>query len=215
MNVLVIGANGQIGKHLVQKLEQHTSHHVRAMVRKQEQKEYLDDLGIEGVLGDLEGSIDDLTAVVKGSDAIVFAAGSGGHTGADKTVMIDLDGAIKAMEAAKRANIDRFIIVSAIGVHKRENWMPKAPYYSAAKYYADEWLKASGLDYTIIRPGGLTNDEGSGKVKISEELERGDIPREDVANVILASLENEQTIGKSFDLISGESSVLEAVNSIR
>lgn len=75
--------------------------------------------------------------------------------------------------------------------------------------------EASGLDYTIIRPGGLTNDEGSGKVKISEELERGDIPREDVANVILASLENEQTIGKSFDLISGESSVLEAVNSIR
>lgn len=214
MNILVIGANGQIGKHLVQKLEQHTSHQVRAMVRKQEQKEYLADLGIEGVIGDLEGSVVDLADVAKGSDAIVFTAGSGGHTGADKTVMIDLDGAIKAMEAAKQANVDRFIIVSAIGVHKRENWMPKAAYYSAAKYYADEWLKSSGLKYTIIRPGGLTNDEGTGKVKVGEELERGDIPREDVANAIVASLEHDETIGKSFDLISGTVAVEEAIKSL-
>ncbi|WP_078391659.1 SDR family oxidoreductase [Shouchella patagoniensis] len=214
MNVLVIGANGQIGKHLIQKIEQHTSHKARAMVRRREQKETFEELGVESVIGDLEGSIDDLVEVVQGCDAVVFTAGSGGHTGADKTVMIDLDGAIKSMEAAKKANVKRFVIVSAIGVHRRENWMESAPYYSAAKHYADGWLVDSGLDYTIIRPGGLTNDEGTRKVKVAEDLDRGKIPREDVANVILAVLEDDTTVGKSFDLTSGEHAVEEAIRLI-
>lgn len=129
-------------------------------------------------------------------------------------MMIDLDGAIKSMEAAKQAGVSRFVIVSAIGVHRREKWMASAPYYSAAKYYADEWLRASGLDYTIIRPGGLTNERGKQKIKVAAELQRGDIPREDVANAILAVLDMDNTIGKSFDLVSGEEDIEAALSSL-
>lgn len=214
MNVLIIGANGQIGRHIVQKVEKHTEHTPIAMVRKTEQQENYQDLGIHAVIGNLEGTVEELASLMENVDTVIFTAGSGGHTGADKTMMIDFDGAIKSMEAAKQANVNRYIIVSAIGVHDRNNWMSKAPYYSAAKHYADEWLRKSGLHYTIIRPGGLTNDEGSGKVKISAELDRGDIPREDVANVITACLEDERTINQSFDLTSGNETIEEALTNL-
>lgn len=214
MNVFVIGANGQIGRHLVQKLEKHTNHTPTAMVRKTEQHENYQDLGIHAVIGDLEGQTEDLTSLMEGMDVVVFAAGSGGHTGADKTMMIDFDGAIKSMEAAKQASVNRFIIVSAIGVHNRDNWMSKAPYYSAAKHYADEWLRNSGLAYTIIRPGGLTNEDGNGKVKVATELERGDIPREDVANVIVACLEDDSTVNQAFDLTSGNHLIEDALKQL-
>ena len=127
-------------------------------------------------------------------------------------MMVDLDGAIKTMEAAKQAGVKRFVIVSAIGVHHREKWMGSVPYYSAAKHYADVWLRESGLDYTIIRPGGLTNDEGTGKVQVAFDLERGSIPREDVATTILASLEDDHTIGKEFDMIGGDTPIKDALS---
>ncbi|XOQ16651.1 MAG: Nucleoside-diphosphate-sugar epimerase [Shouchella clausii] len=214
MKVLIIGANGQIGKQLVEKIEQQSPHEARAMVRSKEQLESFQQAGVDAVLANLEGPINELAEAAKGCDAIVFTAGSGGHTGADKTMMIDLDGAIKSMEAAKQAGVSRFVIVSAIGVHRREKWMASAPYYSAAKYYADEWLRASGLDYTIIRPGGLTNERGKQKIKVAAELQRGDIPREDVANAILAVLDMDNTIGKSFDLVSGEEDIEAALSSL-
>jgi uncharacterized protein YbjT (DUF2867 family) len=204
MNVLVIGANGQIGQHVVKKLKDSNKYNAIAMVRKEGQKAKFEEQGVKTVLVDLEGSIDNIANVAKDADAVVFTAGSGGHTGADKTMMIDLDGAIKSMEAAKQAGVKRFIIVSAIGVHHREKWLNSAQYYSAAKYYADSWLENSGLDYTIIRPGRLTNDSGTGNVKVAVDLEYGKIPREDVASAIVASLENNHTIGKAFDMISGE-----------
>ncbi|MFS0612970.1 SDR family oxidoreductase [Lederbergia ruris] len=214
MNVLIIGANGQIGQHVVRQLHESSEHNAIAMVRKEEQKAKFEEQGVKTALVDLEGSIDDIANVAKEADAIVFTAGSGGHTGADKTMMIDLDGAIKSMEAAKQAGVKRFVIVSAIGVHHRDKWMSSAPYYSAAKYYADVWLEKSGLDYTIIRPGGLTNDPGTGKIKVAVDLERGQIPRADVASTIIASLEDNHTIGKAFDMIGGETPIEEALKSL-
>lgn len=92
--------------------------------------------------------------------------------------------------------------------------MPSAPYYSAAKYYADIWLEKSGLDYTIIRPGGLTNEPGTGKVKAAADVELGSIPREDVASTIAASLADSSTIRKAFDLITGETPIAEALKSL-
>lgn len=211
MNVLIIGANGKIGQHVVSKLQESSEHNVIAMVRNKEQIAKFEEQGVTTALVDLEGSIDDIASVAKGVDAVVFTAGSGGHTGADKTMMIDLDGAIKSMEAAKQAGVKRFIIVSAIGVHHRDRWINSAPYYSAAKHYADVWLERSGLDYTIVRPGQLTNDSGTGKVKVAVDLERGQIPREDVASTIVASLENNHTIGKAFDMIGGELAIEDAL----
>lgn len=219
MNVLVIGANGQIGQHVISKLKVSEKHNPIAMVRKEEQQIKFENEGVKTVLVDLEGSIDLIVEAAKEADAIVFAAGSGGHTGADKTMMIDLDGAIKSMKAAKRAGVKRFIIVSAIGIHKwHENnhpeWMDRTPYYSAAKYYADVWLENSELDYTIIRPGGLTNESGTGKVELGANLQMAMIPREDVAATIIAVLDNDNTIGKAFDLISGQIAIEEAIQTL-
>jgi uncharacterized protein YbjT (DUF2867 family) len=214
MNILVVGANGQIGKHLVRKIQNTTEHTAIAMVRKEEQIAQFKEQGARTELVDLEGSIDDIARAAKDADTVVFTAGSGGHTGADKTMMIDLDGAIKTIEAAKQAGVKRFVIVSAIGVHHRDKWMGSVPYYSAAKHYADIWLRESGLDYTIIRPGLLTNDVGTGEIKVAMDIERGDISREDVASTILASLENDHTIGKEFDLIGGETLIEDALTSL-
>lgn len=214
MKVLVVGANGQIGKQVVEKIHKEGKHTAKAVVRKEEQLSYFHDLGAETALVDLEGSIEDIAEAAKGADAVVFAAGSGGHTGADKTILIDLDGAIKTVEAAKQAGVDRFIIVSAIGVHNRDTWSEQIKHYSAAKHYADVWLEKSGLTYTIVRPGGLTNDNGTGKVLAGANLERGSIPREDVASTIVASLDEQSTYNKGFDLVSGEHSINEAIQSL-
>jgi len=114
MKVLVVGANGQIGTHLVNMLNSGNEHTVRAMVRKEEQVTTFIKQGIETRLADLEGSVERIAEAAIGCDAVVFAAGSGGHTGADKTILIDLDGAAKTIEAAERAGVKRFVMVSSI-----------------------------------------------------------------------------------------------------
>ncbi|MFD1064650.1 SDR family oxidoreductase [Oceanobacillus locisalsi] len=215
MNVVVIGANGQIGKHLVKQLHEHDQHEVTAMVRKEGQKKELEDRGIHAVLADLEGSTSDLETAIEGADAVIFTAGSGGKTGPDKTLLIDLDGATKSMEAAKNVNANRFVMVSAIQAHNRDSWgdSPIKP-YMVAKHFADKTLMHSGLDYTIVRPGGLQNEPGTGKVLVGENLERGNIPREDVAATIIEALEAKNTYEKGFDLTVGEDTIHEAVKKI-
>lgn len=222
MRVFVIGANGQIGQHLIKKLGESERHAAIAMVRKEEDIFQFSQKGIITKLIDLEGSIDSTRDAIKETqaDAVVFTAGSGGHTGADKTMLIDLDGAVKSMKAAKQAGVKRFVIVSAIGTHKwhefkdHEDKGSTPSYYGAAKYYADAWLENSGLDYTIVRPGGLVNKPGTGKIAAAITLERGEIAREDVASTIVAVLENDHTIGKAFDVTGGGTLIREAIKSI-
>lgn len=220
MKVLVMGANGQIGKLVVKKLQE-SFHTPIAMVRDSDQIEQFSHQGIVAVLGDLEHSIDSLQTVMEESnaEAVVFSAGSGGHTGADKTILIDLDGAIKAIQAAERVGVERFIMISAIGVHRWHDpavssSIKSGSYYSAAKYYADHWLQESLLDYTIIRPGKLTNDHGIGKIDLGKDLPFNEISRQDVASVIVASLSNSQTIRKAFDITNGEMSIQNALDTI-
>lgn len=214
MNVLVVGANGQIGRQLVTMLHESSEHSVRAFVRGEEQVNDFKQRGIEAVLGNLEGTVDEIAKAAEGCDAIVFTAGSGGHTGFDKTLLIDLDGAVKTMEAAEKAGINRFVMVSAIQAHYRQNWNERIKPYFVAKHYADRVLMQSGLTYTIIRPGGLTNEPGTGLVKAAENLERGLIPREDVAKTIAASLSEKHTFHKSFDLVSGETPIADAIKQV-
>ncbi|MBP2076396.1 SDR family oxidoreductase [Oceanobacillus polygoni] len=217
MKVLVIGANGQIGKHLVRLLQESEEHTVTAMVRKEEQAKDLEASGVDAILADLEDSVDALTQAVieSGAESIIFSAGSGGSTGPDKTLVIDLDGAVKSMEAAERAGIDRFVLVSAIQAHNRESWAdsPIKP-YMVAKHYADKELVASSLNYTIVRPGNLLNEPAIDKVSVAENLERGAVPREDVAKVLIATLTEEATYRKSFDLVSGESAIADAIKQL-
>ncbi|SFM12154.1 SDR family oxidoreductase [Salibacterium qingdaonense] len=216
MNVLVVGANGQIGKHLVSSIQNSDKLKAKAMIRKEEQASYFKELGAETAVVDLESSIDAIAKAAEGMDAVVFTAGSGPHTGKDKTMMIDLDGAVKTIKAAEQAGVKRFVMVSSFDTSREaileapESFSP----YVAAKHYADEWLKASDLDYTIVQPGMLTNEEGTGQVQAQVEVDRGEVPRQDVADVITACLENDSTIGKQFQLVGGNTHIKQAVNSL-
>lgn len=224
MNVLLIGANSQIGRLITNKMQNDEAFNLLAAYRKDDQINDAQARGLDTAKIDLEEDIAHLEKAMDGIDTVIFAAGSGGSTGADKTMMIDLDGAVKVIEAAKRTNVKRFVMISAINANRREVWSYASygsstpSYYHAAKYYADVWLLESGLDYTIIRPSGLTNDEGTGKIEVAEELDTEkvslEIPQEDVANVVIESLKNDTTINKDFDVTSGLDSISEALSTL-
>ncbi len=216
LNILVVGANGQIGKHLV-KLIQENGDQARALIRRQEQADYFKDLGAETAIVNLEGEVDAIAEAAEGVDAVVFTAGSGPKTGKDKTLMIDLDGAVKTIQAAQKSNVKRFIMISSFDTSREaiqaapESFAP----YVVAKHYADEWLLNTDLDYTIIHPGVLTNEPGTNQVTLGSSVERGEVPREDIAKVIYTSLKNDITIGKRFQVVGGQTPVEEAIQSVK
>lgn len=216
MKVLVVGANGQIGKHLIRYMNGHDAIKAKAMIRDQGQAGFFHEENAEVVLCDLEDDLPVLVAAAKDCDALVFTAGSGPHTGKDKTLMIDLDGAVKTIQAAEQAGIKRYVMISSFDTTRAaiqaasESFAP----YVVAKHYADVALRASDLDYTIIHPGLLTNEEPTGKVTLGERVDPDEIPRADVAKVILAVLENDATIGKEFQVVRGQVEVTEAVDKL-
>lgn len=209
MHVLIAGANGQIGQHLLREMAD-SDHEARAMIRHPEQGPELQQLGAtETVVGDLE---QDCSEAMKGCDVVIFAAGSGPHTGPDKTTDVDQDGAIRLIDTAKENGIKRFIIVSSMGAEEPENGPEKLQHYLKAKHNADEHLKKSGLNYTIVRPGQLTNDEGTGKVAVSARHENiGKISRQDVGRVLLAALDADTTVNQIFEVISGDTPIADAL----
>ena len=187
MHVFIAGANGQIGQHLLREMAD-SNHEVRALIRHPDQGPELQQLGAtETVLGDLE---QDCSEAMRGCDAVIFTAGSGPHTGPDKTIDVDQEGAIRLVDTARVMGIKRFIMVSSMRAEEPEKGPEKLRHYLWAKHNADEHLKNSGLNYTIVRPGRLTDDDGTGKVAVSARLEGfGKIPRQDVARVLLAVLD--------------------------
>ena len=204
MRVAVVGANGKIGQQLVELLHNDAEHEAVALVRKEAQQKQWQDKSVEARLADLEGTVAQLADALVGVDAIAFTAGSGGNSGDDKTLLVDLDGAVKTMEAAQAAGIKRFVMVSAWQANNRENWADELKPYYAAKHYADRELMRSDLEWTIVRPGALTDDKGSGRVDIGEQLPSGKIPREDVAHVLLGCLTTDGMVGKAFDVIAAD-----------
>lgn len=153
MRVAVVGANGKIGQQLTELLHNDAEHDAVALVRKEAQQKQWQDKGVEARLADLEGTVAQLANALAGVDAIAFTAGSGGNSGDDKTLLVDLDGAVKTMEAAQAAGIKRFVMVSAWQANNRENWADELKPYYAAKHYADRELMRSDLEWTIVRPG--------------------------------------------------------------
>lgn len=213
MNVLVIGANGQIGQRLVKKLKK-AGHHPKAMIRKEKQKPKFEEVEIETVIADLE---EDFSHAYEDVDAVVFTAGSGGHTPKSQTKVIDRDGAIKAIDEAEKAGADRFIMVSALKANRDpEIWSEAMQHYYEAKAAADEYLRKSKLDYTVLMPGRLSNEEGTGKVELGNniELDNRSITRDDVATVILELLDNESSFGKSLELLQGDKPISEAIENL-
>lgn len=211
--ILVIGANGKVGRILTQKLKDAPNFVPTAGIRKAEQKHFFEEIQVEPLLIDLEGNVDELASKIRGMDAVVFSAGSGGATGDDMTLAIDLDGAVKAMEAANEAGVSRFVMVSAIHADTRSAWRASGINgYYIAKHYADRILRDSGLDYTIVRPGRLLDDAGKGTVTTEKpESEKG-VAREDVASLIVEVLQHDNSIGKIITFNEGSTPIKDVVS---
>lgn len=209
MRVLIVGAHGQIGQRLIKQMSQ-GPHQGRAMIRDPDQADSLRNLGAdEIVVADLESDCSD---ALDGCDAVIFTAGSGGHTGPEKTRAVDRDGAIGLIDATREAGVQRFVMVSSMGADAPESGSEKMQPYLHAKRAADDHLRESGLRYTIVRPGSLTDEQGSGRVDAAEDLGRyGEVPRDDVAAVLLAVLDASNTHGKHFELLAGDTPITEAI----
>ncbi|MFB1080909.1 SDR family oxidoreductase [Jeotgalibacillus sp. JSM ZJ347] len=213
MDVLVIGANGTTGRLTIDKLAKRNKYYARGMVRKESQFEEIEKLGGLPVLGDLEGDFEKAFDEV---DAVIFAAGSGGHTGPEKTKSVDEEGAIKAIDLAVEKGVKKFVMLSAIGagdLSSMDIGDDMKAYYEA-KHAADQHLEKSGLNYSIIRPGLLTDEKGTGKIRAAEVLidRQGDITRSDVAEVLVLALDHENLNNKAVEILNDEEDMITALN---
>ncbi|OEY73652.1 SDR family oxidoreductase [Salegentibacter salarius] len=205
-NVLVAGANGSTGRIIIDLLKESEKYQPIAMVRKQEQKEHFEKENVATVLGDLE---EDLNEAVKGADKVIFAAGSGGK----KVVEVDQEGAKRFTDAAKNAGAEKFVMLSSMGADN-PSISEELKDYLKAKGNADEYLRKSGLEYTIVRPGALTNEEGSGKIQLNEKLEEQEsISRANVARTLVEVLDNDVKQNQVFEILDGETPIEKAVRS--
>jgi uncharacterized protein YbjT (DUF2867 family) len=216
MKVLIAGAHGKTARRLVRMLAD-GGHEVRGLVRKEEQMPDVEADGAEPLLVDLEEEEveGDVGRAVEGCDAVIFAAGAGPGSGAARKETMDYGGAAKLVEAAERHGVRRYLMLSSMGAGNPEGGSEAMQPYLFAKARADERLQASDLDYTIIRPGSLTEEEGAGRIEAAEVLgRRGEIPRDDVARTFAEALEMPNTYRKTFEIIGGETPIREALERI-
>lgn len=207
MKIVVIGANGKIGKQIVEKIHSNTPHQARAMVRDESQVEQFSTKDIDTVIADLE---DDFQHALEGCDAIVFTAGSGGHTGKDKTHLVDRLGAKQSIDYAVKKGINRYVMISAFGADFSPNeWPDSMKHYYEAKADADKALMQTKLDYTILKPGRLTDESPKHKVDMGEKTDKrgGSIPRSDVAEVAVKILDEPSSFKKTYELLEGEQTI--------
>jgi uncharacterized protein YbjT (DUF2867 family) len=206
-NVLVAGANGTTGKKIVNLLKASQYFNPVAMVRKEEQKEQFKKENITTVLGDLEN---DLSHTVENIDKVIFAAGSGGK----KVIAVDQEGAKNLIDASKKANIAKFVMLSSMGADNPKS-SENLQEYLEAKQNADEYLKSSDLTYAIVRPGALTIDAGTGKIKLQSKLnQQGSITRDDVAQTLVRSLHDDAAINQTFEIIQGDTLIGKALDEV-
>ena len=208
MDVVVAGGHGKIGLRVLRLLAARGDR-ARGLIRRAEQAADLEAAGAEPVVCDMEAE-ERLVPYVEGADAVVFSAGAGPGSGPERKRTVDLGAAVKLIDAAKETGIGRFVIVSAIGAGDPSSGPGQMRPYLEAKADADRALAASGLQFTIVRPGRLTDDPGSGRVAVGD-VPRGEVPRDDVAATLVAVLVEPQTIGKTFDLVAGEEEIEEAL----
>ena len=212
LRVAIVGGSGKVARHIISLLHARGDEAV-AIFRNPDRYDDLADLGAIPVVIDIESaSTSELASAFAGVDAVVFSAGAGGGD-PERTRSVDFDGAVKTIEAAQLANVSRFVMVSAIGVGgplPAEPGDDMYPYYQA-KRDADLAVEGSDLDYTIVRPGGLTDDEPTGQVVLGDTVGRSTVPRADVAAVVVAAIDDPRTIGHAWELVSGPSSIAEAI----
>lgn len=209
MDVVIAGGHGQIAL-LLERLLADEGHTVRGLIRNPDHAPELEAAGATALVADLEElDVDALAEAVGSADAIVFAAGAGPNSGPQRKWTLDYAGAVKLMEVARRNAIDRYVIVSSTGADPEAEDDGGFGTYLRAKGQADLKLSQSGLAYTIVRPGRLTDAPGIGAVDTSSG--RGEIPRADVAAVLAELLDTPGTAGVTFDVNSGETPIPDAV----
>jgi len=213
---VIVGGHGRIGLLTASALDRQ-GHVVRSLIRRTEQGADVEATGAVPYLLDLEGSdAGDLAEAFDGADGVVFAAGGGSDGSIERKRTVDLGGSLKSIEAATASGVSRFVQVSATGVDDPlpDDTEPVWRAYVEAKRDADAALRASGLDWTIVRPGRLTDGPATDAVRMGRSLPRGEVARADVAAVIVAVLEDDSTIGAQFDLTSGERTISDAIASL-
>jgi uncharacterized protein YbjT (DUF2867 family) len=214
MEVAIAGGHGNIARRLTRLLVA-KGERVRGIIRN---PAHHDDLLADGAIPmvcDLEtADDDDIDAAVSGTNAIVFAAGAGPGSGADRKLTVDYAAAKRLVDAARRAEIRRYVMISAMGTEDPPDGDDVFAVYVRAKARAEAELRAAGLDHTIVRPGGLTDENGTGKVRIERHLPGGKVTRDDVAAVLADVLHEPGTAGRTFELIGGETPVREAVAAV-
>lgn len=211
MQVFIAGATGQVGRKAVEKAIG-AGHAVTGMIRREEDREDLEAIGAKTYMADVTepGTLD---PAVAGHDAVVFAVGSQGEAVEE----VDRDGAINLCDATKRAGIGRFVVLSSMGAGHPED-AEQIREYMHAKHEADEYVMKSGLDWTILRPGSLTDKDGVGAIKTGKrfigDAEDLEIARADVAQVIVGTLDEAATVGKAFEFVEGGVEVEEALRGV-
>lgn len=210
MKISIVGAHGSIAM-ILHPILKEKGHEVRGLIRKKEQSQELRAVGAEPVICDIEKE-DDISEAVGDADAVLYAAGAGAGSGAEKKKTVDRDGAIKLIKAAKNNNIQRYVMISSMGAdvdasHDEEVF----EVYLQAKGEADEALRNSGLDYTIIKPGRLTDGDGTGKIELADKVKEGEIPRADVAALLAEVLQTPHAAGYEFEAVTGDTAIPEAV----
>ncbi|WP_299534996.1 SDR family oxidoreductase [uncultured Streptomyces sp.] len=215
MRIVIAGGHGQIALRLERLLAARSDEAV-GVIRNPDQSQDLEAIGAQPVVLDLEtASVEEVAEVLRGADAAVFAAGAGPDSGAPRKDTVDRGAAVLFADAAERAGVRRYIVVSSMGADASHRGDEVFDVYQRAKGEADDDVRArSGLDWTILRPGMLTNDAGTGLVLLSAKTGRGPVPRDDVAATLLELLDTPGTAGLTLELISGNVPVMVAVKDV-
>jgi uncharacterized protein YbjT (DUF2867 family) len=212
MRIAIAGGHGQIALQLTELLAK-DGDEVIGLVRNPDHEADVAARGGKAAVVDLEQAPPVVVAeAIAGADAVVFAAGAGPGSGAARKLTVDRDAAVTLIEACERAQVRRYVMVSSIGA---DAYDPDSDdvfqVYLRAKSEADAALRTSGLDWTVVRPGPLTDDEPTGHVHIAEDISRAAVPRADVAAVLAACLHEPRSIGQQFELASGDVPIPAAV----
>jgi uncharacterized protein YbjT (DUF2867 family) len=208
--IVIAGGHGQIALRLAALLTARGDG-VRALIRNSDHEADVRATGAEPILADLE-ALDEVSAFVEGADAVVFAAGAGPGSGAERKRTVDLGAAVKLLEGARRAGAQRYLMISSMGAGDPAAGSDAMRPYLEAKAQADAALAASDLEWTIVRPGGLTDEPGTGRVEVAGSLGRfGSISRDDVAAVLVGCLDEPRTVRATFELLQGETPIAQAL----
>ncbi|GII84416.1 NAD-dependent dehydratase [Sphaerisporangium siamense] len=213
MRVVIAGGHGKIALRLERLLAGRGDEPV-GLIRNPGHEADLEAAGARPVLCDLEGAgVEEVASHLRGAGAVVFAAGAGPGSGAARKDTVDRAASVLLADAAERAGVPRFVQISAIGADAspREGSDEVWAAYIRAKGDAEDDLRARDLDWTILRPGGLTDAPGVGAVRLDERVPRGTVTRDDVAAVIVALLDTPGTAGRTLELVQGDVPVEEAV----